>query len=105
MDQGQEAGYEAVLPPVEQSTPNVAALPETSNQVFTRILGYVDISPEFIETVLAPLRIRTFRKAMVLDEDQLKEANDLSLESNDRGMKTDALQFFSLLKTGDYYLK
>ena len=65
------ADFETVVPPVDQSTPNVAP-PEISNQVFTSILGYVDISPEFIETVLAPLRIRTFRKAMVLDEDQLK---------------------------------
>ena len=105
MDQGPEAGYKAVFPPVDQSTPIVAAPPETLNQVFTRILGYVDISPEFLDNVLATLRIRTFRKAMVLDEAQLKEVTDLSVESNEMGMRIHTLQFFSLLKAGDYYLK
>ena len=105
MEQGPEAGFEAVLPPMEPPTPIVTTLPETPKQVFTRILGYVDISQEFLDTVLTTLRTRTFRKTMVLDEAQLKEISDLSAESNDRWMRTDALQFFSLLKAGDYYLK
>ena len=105
MEQGPDAGFEAVLPPMEPPTPIVTTLPETPMQVFSRILGYVDISQEFLDTVLTTLRTRTFRKAMVLNEAQLKEITDLSAESNDRGMRTDALQFFSLLKAGDYYLK
>ena len=105
MEQGLDVGFEAVLPPMEPPTPTVTTPPETPKEVFTRILGYVDISQEFLDTVLTPLRTRTFRKAMVLDEAQLKEITDLSAESDDRGMKTDALQLFSLLKAGDYYLK
>ena len=83
----------------------MTTLPETPYQVFTRILGYADISSEFVETALGTLRTRTFRKAMVLDEAQLKAISDLSAESPDKGMSFDALQFFSLLKAGDYYVK
>ena len=105
MEQGPESGFDDVLPPREPPTPIFTTPSETPNQVFTRILGYADISQEFLDTVLVTLRTRTLRKAMVLDEAQLKEISDLSAESSERGMKFDALQFFSLLKAGDYYLR
>ena len=105
MEQGAEAGFEAVLSTMEPPTPIATTLPETPQQVFTRVLGYADISLQFIESVLGTSRTRTFRKAMVLDEAQLKSISDLSDENPDKGMSFDALQFFSLLKAGDYYVK
>ena len=68
MEQGADAGFEAVLPPMEPPTPITTTLPETPFQIFTRVLGYADISSEFIDTVLSTSRTRSFRKAMVLDE-------------------------------------
>ena len=60
-----------ILPSQEDVTPPTLVTNETAAQTFIRILGYVDISEEFIDTILAPLRIRTFRMAMILDESQL----------------------------------
>ena len=91
--------------PSQEDEPPTMVTTETHTQTFTRILGHLDIKDDFINSVLVPLRIRTFRKAMILDEEQLKEVTVLSDSSNDPGMRTDSLQFFSLLKTDDYYLK
>ena len=54
MEQGADAGFEAVLPPMEPPTPITTTLPEAPYQVFTRVLGYADISPEFIESIYGP---------------------------------------------------
>ena len=94
-----------ILPSQEDVTPPTLVTNETAAQTFIRILGYVDISEEFIDTILAPLRIRTFRMAMILDESQLNKITELANASGDPGMQTDSLQFFSLLNAGSYYVQ
>ena len=70
-----------ILKEEEVSSPIVAT--ETANQVFIRILGYLQIEQVFINTILQSLRIRSFRLATILDDVQMNEISELAKASED----------------------
>ena len=72
---------EAAAPPVnDPPAPTTTEVVEDQQQLFQRVLGYLYIEEAFITQVLRVLRIRNFRVAVILTEEQrsnvLKKAKD-----------------------------
>ena len=96
----------AAIPQVNNPpSPTRQEVVETAEQTFRRVLGYLYIEEGFIDSILRTQRIRNFRVAVLLTEDQhasvLKDAND----HEDRGFYHDAVSFLKLLDAADHFAK
>ena len=78
---------------------------ETPEQIFRRVLGYLYIEEEFITSILNIQRIRNFRVAVLLTEQQHNSVITDAQASANRGLYRDAISFLKLLNAADYYAK
>ena len=78
---------------------------ETPEQIFRRVLGYLYIEEEFITSILNIQRIRNFRVAVLLTEQQHNSVITDAQASANRGLYRDAISFIKLLNAADYYSK
>ena len=65
----------------------------------------MDLSDEFYNAVLVPLRYKSFRKALKIDEEQKKAILKRAMDNDDDGMELDALEFFKLIMASRYLLE
>ena len=86
-------------PPPEQE------VVETAEQTFRRVLGYLYIEEDFITSILNIQRIRNFRAAVLLTEQQHNSVITDAQANADRGSYHDAVSFLKLLDSADYYAK
>ena len=87
------------------STQPTGANPPSNETVFKTVLGYLELSDDFYNEVLVPLRYKSFRKALSIDEEQKKAILEKALANDDDGMKIDALEFFKLIMATRYLLE
>ena len=87
------------------STQPTGTNPLNNETVFKTVLGYMDLSDEFYNDVLVPLRYKSFRKALSISEEQKKAILKRAMENDDEGMEIDALEFFKLIMATRYLLE
>ena len=86
-------------------TQPTGANPPNNETVFKTMLGYMDLSDEFYNDVLVPLRYKSFRKALSIDEEQKQAILERAMNNDDEEMKVDALEFCKLIMATRYLLE
>ena len=97
----------AAIPQVNTPTPPPTRQEavETAEQTFRRVLGYFYNEEGFIDSILRIHRIRNFRVAVLLTEEQHKSVLKEAQDHEDRGFYHDAVSFLKLLDAADYFAK
>ena len=96
---------EAAAPPVNTPpTPTRTEVVEDQQQIFQRVLGYLYIE-EAMTQILRKQRIRNFRVAVILTEEQRSNVLSKAKDNDDEGLSHDALSFLKLLDAADHYAK
>ena len=90
---------------INKPTMSLEVMAMSQEEIFQRVLGYAEISPEFYEHILVPNRVRNFRSACGQSKAQLDNIVSSAAKTEDPGLIADSLQFLKLLEAAAHFVE